>query len=307
MPEKPSVGEFYAFQSILKVARLTDLANDPAILECTSKEKRILSRDFGRDVRYPRTDEEILRDLAAGGERCKPNQALMVMKGIAKKRWKRHKDQYELDYRQGAKSRKRMNQIMETVAQWIRWFSGKRYGLVLDPDIAEAAFESDIDLCGLDVSIPWSPMLIKAPHVEYFLWQEGQVAYYTVFTHTDNDEAALTIEKRPVEHDKDALRAWLCAISKGEGKDDCFELRVGKATVALLPKLNAKTFMLKHKIAKEAETDRGSWVRKGHFRMTKDGPSWIDGAMYRKELPYVQKVHTLSKKGCAPKEQNLFG
>jgi hypothetical protein len=317
MNTKPSVSEFIAFQWILAMTQSCDAANDEEVKYLSRRERRALGKAWGRDLSEQRTDEQILLDLSSGGEGCTPEQAHRILKGIPKKKWAGylhgHHQGTKEDLRLGliaSDTPKKLASLNKMAAQWIRWFSGKRYGIVVDSDISAAIQEVDIDLSGLNVELPWSPMLIKTEAGEHFLWQENGLAYFTEFRvqagQMMTTPSGLTKAAQQVEYDKTALALWICSVAKGEGKESYFELKVGNATIALLPRINATTLVLKHKIAVEAETDKGSWVRKGHFRVTKKGPIWMPGVHYKEDLPYVQKVHPLEKKGMLPKSQELF-
>jgi hypothetical protein len=267
--------------------------------------QRIVCR---KDVR---TKEQVIKDLSTSSEHCDQVEARRVFLGLPKKsRWYAEEDIKGKIKDVGSRFRRDM--MLQT--QLVRWFSGKRYGISLDSDITSVLADIDVDLSGLHIELPWSPMLVKSGETEFFMWKNGETPFFTRFTRTENgtlaiykgESGASQFEMLPVEHNKEAIAAWLCSVSKGEGKSDYFELKVGAATVALLPKINASTITLKHKIASDSEADRGSWVRKGHFRMTKSGPTWIPGVVCREELPFVHKVHELKPKGMLPESQKLF-
>lgn len=308
MSERPSTGDFITFQFVWQLAEQIDVLHNLHELGANREERRRLFRMVGRET--ARTKEEVIADLSSASEACDEVEARRCFLGLPKKmRWFAQEDIKAKVREEGAQ----FYSMAACQAQFVRWFSGKRYGIALDHDIVSVLGEIDVDLSGLNIELPWSPMLINAGDAEFFMWAKNGVPHFMRFQRME--DGSLCIYKgdgrnpqvSPVEHDKQALAAWLCAVSKGEGKDSYFELKVGGATVALLPRINASTLVLKHKIAADSEAERGSWVRKGHFRMTKEGPVWVGGSVCRKELPFVRKVHELKPKGMLPKKQELFG
>jgi hypothetical protein len=297
MSNEQSTQDFIAFQFVFAMAQQLDIIHFINQHGWTREEKRRLHKMVDRTA--PRTRKQVLSDLCDAGESCDDVTARRVFIGAPTKlRWF-VKDDIQTKLKENG-SNYRFDILLQT--NLVRWFSGKRYGISLDSSIAGALDEIDVDLSGLNVELPWNPMLINCGESEFFMWKNGETPYFAEFRMKDGQPALLKgsrtfFKTEPVEHSKRATAAWLCSISKGEGKEDYFELKVAGETVAILPRINASTVALKHKIASDTEADKGSWVRKGHFRITKDGPVWITGAVCREELPFVRKIHELKTKG----------
>jgi hypothetical protein len=313
MTDRPSVKDFFAFRTLRGMVDQKDITAE-AVKYWNRQDKRKLEKIVG--PLHLRTDDEIIEQLASLGEHCESDDLAPVYFGVPKERWpkaKRWLHGANLGWNQGEQptlgdrlSKVGVEHSMdELMVQLGRWFSGKRYGIVIEEQVAQALMEAEVDMSGLDIRLPWSPMLVKGPYAEFLMWnnREGKPRVEMFRWDEEKQEPNCTLGKWFVGHDKESLAAWLATVTKGEDAGDTFELKVGPTLVAVLPKINARYLITKHKITDESEHDKGSWIRKGHFRMTKDGFTWVEGAHFRKELPFVLKQHNLERKG---QPQELF-
>lgn len=301
--DRPSATDFLAFKWMMFAHKTLDAGD--VYGGCTRKLRREIERDLGRSLRR-RTEEEIVRELMEMGEDCTFSDVERVLVGSTPGRWNRFRNKwmfrkpsnqgnaYGPDLSPVEAIRQRANYGFLPLG---RWFSGKRYGVVVDDEVAKALLEAEVDTSPFDIALPWSPILVKLGEQEFFMFYDGGKPVFMKFSIGPNGDAMPHGRAMPIRDSKESLAAWIACISKGESAGDNFELKVGKCLVALLPKVNARTLIVKHKISAEADVDKGSWIRKGYFRTTKDGVSWVDGALCRKELPFVHKVHEIRKKG----------
>lgn len=305
--DRPSATEFLAFEWLMFGCKVLDVGSVYSMSRRNIR--RAIERTIGEPLRI-RSEEEIVRGLMAMGEHCTFEDVESVLCGVRKDRWKKYLSKWVTQRTSGA------HDVSQGMSPHVairershfefvplgRWFSGKRYGVVIDDEVSAALVNAEIDISAFDISLPWSPILVKLGDREFLMYSErGKSVFVEFFVVESDGDFHVSHSGRPAEikTSKAALAAWVACISKGESSGDCFELKVGSCLVALLPKVNAKTLMVKHKISAEAEVDKGSWVRKGYFRSTKDGVAWVDGTVCRKELPFVHKVHELKKKGQA--------
>lgn len=309
--ERPSVRDFSAFRMLRMMVDAKDIMAE-AVRYWDRSERRALERRIG-PLRI-RTDEEIIAELSALGENCNSQDLSRVYFGVPKEKWAktsqwlRSGTQWSQGHQPTLGDRLSVrgvdNKADDVMAHLARWFAGKRYGIVVDDQVAQALMESEVDVTSLEVKLPWSPMIVKGPSAEFLMWDSGGRPRYEMF-HWDEEknEPGMTLSGGFVGNDKESLAAWLSTVTKGEEAGDTFELKVGETLVAVLPMINAQTLIMKHKITAESGPDKGSWVRKGHFRMTKAGLTWVEGSHFKKELPFVLKQHSLERKG---QSQELF-
>lgn len=303
---RPSATDFLAFKWLMFGCRTLDVA------EVYGNTKRKLRREIEKSVGHPlckRTDEEIATELMEMDENCRFVDVEAVLHGVPRGRWDKFRNKWIVQrptsIHRPNSERPHYASPVEAIRQRHnpeflplgRWFSGKRYGVIIDEEVAEALQNSEIDTSQFDLALPWSPILVKLGDQEFFMYYENGKAVFLKFFVDQNGEVTHTGKPALIKDSKEAMASWIACISKGEAVGENFELKVGNCLVALLPRVNARTLIVKHKISAEAETDKGAWIRKGYFRTTKDGVAWIDGTVCRKELPFVHKVHEIKKKG----------
>lgn len=138
MSEQPSTGDFLTFQFVWQLAEMTDILHSLTEMGATREERRRLYRQVGRQS--TRTKEEVIAALSSGGEMCDEVDARCIFLGLPKKMRSSAKWDIESKVRElGSNFRK----CVAAQTQFVRWFSGKRYGIALDHDITSVLSEID--------------------------------------------------------------------------------------------------------------------------------------------------------------------